>query len=113
MYNLNLRLSVFIKVYIDNYNIPITLFVDTGADVSLIKNDIFSDNQINKNRITTLSGIGQGKIRSIGTTFFDLKFKNCLIPHYFHVVHNDFPIPNTGYVTEYWVWIFLGNITVY
>ena len=84
------------KVYIDNYNIPITLLVDTGADVSLIKNDNFSDNQINTNRITTLSGIGQGKIRSIGTTFFDLKFKNCLIPHYFHVVHNDFPIPCDG-----------------
>ena len=75
MYNLNLRLSVFIKVYIDNYNIPITLLVDTGADVSLIKNDNFSDNQINRNRITTLSGTGQGKIRAIGITFFYLKFK--------------------------------------
>lgn len=83
---------------IDQTNTTLTLLVDTGADVSLIKLIHFTNDQINTNRITTLSGIGQGKIRSIGTTFFDLKFKNFLIPHTFHVVSDDFPIPCDGII---------------
>ena len=53
---------------------------------------------INTNRIRTLSGIGQGKIRSIGSIHFDLKFENYLIPHDFHVVRDDFPIPCDGII---------------
>lgn len=72
--------------------------VDTGADISLIKLAHFKVNEINTNNISTLSGIGQGKIRSIGTTHFDLRYKKYLIPHTFHVVDDDFPIPCDGII---------------
>lgn len=69
MYNFNLNLSIFIQIKIAHTNTIITLLVDTGADISLIKNNQIALEQINTKQITTLSGIGQGKIKSIGTTF--------------------------------------------
>ena len=76
MYNIHLNLSLFIKLYIEHTNTLLTLLVDTGADISLIKLAHFTHDQINTNSITTLSGIGEGKIKSIGTTHFDIRCKN-------------------------------------
>lgn len=98
MYKLNLNLSIFVNIKIEHSNDKVTLLVDTGADISLIKLAHFTQDQINTNRISTLSGIGQGKIKSIGTTHFDLRYKNFLIPHTFHVVNDDFPIPCDGII---------------
>lgn len=89
---------MFIQIKIYTTNTTLTLLVDTGADVSLVKIANFTHEQINTNTITNLSGIGPGKIKSIGTTHFDMKFKNFLIPHTFHVVHDDFKIPCDGII---------------
>ena len=50
----------------------------------------------NPNYITTLTGRGQGAIKSIGTVCLQLKFKNIFLPHTFNVVNDDFPIPCGG-----------------
>ena len=53
---------------------------------------------INTKYTTKLSGIGEGEIKTLGTLFFDLRFNNYLIPHKFHIVKNDFPIPCDGII---------------
>lgn len=96
MYNINLNLSLFVQLYINNSDTLITLLVDTGADISLIKANFIPSYWINRQETIDLIGIGKGKIRSIGTTSFRVRFKNYMIPHVFHVVQEDFPIPCDG-----------------
>lgn len=79
-----------------NSNRLLIFLVDTGADISLLKqfnNDYY---RLNTSHITTISGIGQGTIKSLGSIQLDLRVNNFIIPHEFHIVHGDFPIPCDG-----------------
>lgn len=91
-----MSLSIFVKIYDGESNNLLTLLVDTGADISLLKQTSIEYKKINKYKITTISGIGEGTIQSLGTTHLELCNKYYFIPHEFHVVHENFPIPCDG-----------------
>lgn len=70
--------------------------MDTGADISLIKANTIGTITVNKSRITTISGIGQGVISSLGCARMEIGAENYLVTHDFHVVRDNFPIPCDG-----------------
>ena len=52
---------MFVKFFHHHTSKLLTLLVDTGADISLIKIDnVSQSNHVNLKEITTLSGIGEG-----------------------------------------------------
>ena len=83
---------------INNTKHIVTLLVDTGADISVVKNNFFKPQLINNNITTTITGIGQGYLKSIRKIFLEMKFKNFLISRYFQVVQNNFRIPSDGII---------------
>lgn len=71
--------------------------IDSGADISLIKQAFAPELGINSNDITSLTGIGKGEIRTLGSLRLSMNFKsNLKIDHTIHVVGNDFPIEEDG-----------------
>lgn len=90
---------MFVKLYNNTNNKLLTLIVDTGADISLLKiSSLCQANPLNSNEIITLSGIGQGTVKSVGSILLDLRVENILITHKFHTVHDDFSIPSDGII---------------
>lgn len=96
VFNINLSLSSLIKIRINNNNKFLTLLVDTGANISLLKYNYKYN--VNKSNKTNITGIGQGTIQSIGQASIDLLFDNFIIEHDFQIVHNEFPIPCDGII---------------
>lgn len=72
------------------------LLVDTGADISVIKTGQVGNTSINLNDITSLHGIGAGITYTLGKVITELRIKNLLVKHEFHVVSDEFPIPSDG-----------------
>jgi len=70
--------------------------IDTGADISIIKenSDVFHDIQINKT--IDIRGIGEGVINSKGLVSIELQTDKYIIPYKFHLLHSDFAIPCDG-----------------
>jgi len=58
-----------------------------------------SDNfKIQDDKIINIQGIGQGVIKSQGTTLIDLQSTKYIIPHEFHLVNSNFSIPCDGII---------------
>ena len=72
--------------------------MDTGADISIIKINNNDQFQINSTDKTTLSGIGNGTITSLGSTYIELQIESLIISHKFQIVQNSFPIPCDGLI---------------
>jgi len=72
--------------------------VDTGANISLLKEnaDTFSNIQI-KNTIN-IQGIGEGIIKSKGLAPVELQTDKYIIPYNFYIVNKDFAIPCDGII---------------
>lgn len=96
MFKVNLNLSIFIKTKNHETNTVLTLLIDTGAEISLLKAKAKEYNNINFSNISNITGIGQGTIQSIGTVDLDIRIQDVLVPHEFHVVPENFPIPCDG-----------------
>jgi hypothetical protein len=67
--------------------------LDTGADISLIKNKYIDSNLININDKYVLSGITSEKTYTKGSIEQEVFTRCHAINHVFHVVEDDFPIP--------------------
>lgn len=74
----------------------LTLLVDTGADISLLKQFNKEYSQLIKSNTTIISGIGEGTTKSFGSIDLDLQIDKFLIPHDFQVVDRNFRIPCDG-----------------
>jgi len=96
IYHLNLSYRSYLETYLSINNYLNTFLVDSGADVSLIKVSALKSQKFNTNKTIQISGIGQGTLSSLGTVEIYLKIKKFLIPHQFHVVEDEFPIPFEG-----------------
>jgi len=72
--------------------------VNTGANISLLKEnaDTFSNIQI-RNTIN-IQGIGKGIIKSKGLAPVELQTDKYIIPYNFHIVNQDFAIPCYGII---------------
>lgn len=74
-----------------------TLIVDTGADISVIKENILNPNQhIYPAQKCIINGITEGKTESIGLTYTNIKIDYNKIPANFQVVDKNFPICTDG-----------------
>jgi len=76
----------------------VTLLIDTGAEISLLKCRNNNLNDLNPKNTTNISGIGQGTIQSLGTLHLEMCIANAAIPYEFHIVPNNFPIPGDGII---------------
>jgi len=74
----------------------LVFLVDTGADISIVKenSDVFHD--IQDNYIIAKKGISQDVTKSKGLTSIEIQTTKYLIPHDFHIVDSQFAIPCDG-----------------
>lgn len=82
----------------NNTNTKLTFLIDTGADISLIKNSSDNFQDIDQNTITNIFGVGEGSTTSLGLVNIELATNNYIIPHNFHIVNSNFPIPTDGII---------------
>lgn len=76
---------------------PVNLIVDTGADVSIIKENLLNEFQkIYINQKCTINGVTDGKVETIGRTSTNILINDTSIPHNFQVVTKNFPIQTDG-----------------
>lgn len=76
---------------------PVNLIVDTGADVSIIKENRLNDFQkIFIDQKCTINGVTDGKVETIGRTSGNIILNDTLIPHHFQVVTKNFPVQTDG-----------------
>lgn len=98
-------------------NVVLNLFVDSGAEIGLIKKSSLVGNiLINTMKSGCLSGISpETKVKTLGTCELKLLLKpGIIIEHTFHVVDDNFPIGNSGvlgndFLQKYNVDISYGN----
>lgn len=95
---MNLNLYSYLPCRTSLNDRRLTLLVDTGADISVLKLGQILNGQIDETTTTQLSGVGQGLTTTLGKIHTDLKIEELLIPHSFHVVEDDFPIPSDGII---------------
>lgn len=95
---MDLTLSNFVVVQTDmTGERPVTLLVDTGADISLFKRNKIDPHQIvNRSNISRIKGVTEGHTNSIGTTNTEIFVENYVFSHIFHIVDEKFPIPADG-----------------
>ena len=67
-------------------------YVDTGADVSLIKKECVINGEINREKLVTISGITPGKCVTLGSISVELSGHPCEA----QVIPDDFPIDTDG-----------------
>lgn len=78
-------------------NRKISLLIDSGADISVIKIcNINPQQQIYYSHSVNIKGVTQNLVKTLGTTRTSIFFGNNALPHEFHVVENNFPIPADG-----------------
>lgn len=75
----------------------IQLLIDLGSDLNLIKLGALKDDvMVYDNPIYQLKGITEHFVSTLGSATLEIQIRNETFPSEFHVVHNDFPIPNEG-----------------
>ena len=83
---------------------PCNLIVDTGADISIIKENTLEQLQnIYPQRNCIINVITKGSIESVGKTYTNILINNFKIPHEFQVVEKDFPISPDGILGKYFL----------
>lgn len=73
-----------------------TFLIDTGADHSLLKENVIESTNVDNNQQINIHGIGQGVEHSIEMIVTEVQTGKFIIPHNFHVVNCKFPIPCAG-----------------
>ena len=79
-------------------NSECSFIIDSGADISIFKNNKISKlQQFNPNRRFKITGITDGTTETIAETETILQFQNGLrLVHNFQIVDANFPIPTDG-----------------
>lgn len=76
---------------------PVNLIVDTGADVSIIKENLLNEFQkMYINQKCTINGVADGRIETIGRTSTNIIIDGTVLPHHFQVVAKKNPIKSDG-----------------
>lgn len=76
---------------------PNLFIVDCGSDISIVKANKIKSSQIYyPSEKCEIIGIGHGNISTIGTTYANILLNGLQIPHKFHIVEDNFPIPTDG-----------------
>lgn len=108
---MNLVAANFICVKLEMTSQHATLLIDTGADISVFKENLVSKNQIfYPQQKCTVSGITNEKIQSIGITHTNIEINGMQIPVSFQIVNNDFPIPTDGILGRDFLTLYKCNI---
>lgn len=94
---MNLQLCSFIELNISITDRPIKLLIDTGAAISVLKENVLNSIvRVNDNNIINITGIGNTNTSTIGTVDAEIYLNNVSCRHTFHVVYNNFSIPCDG-----------------
>ena len=91
-------MSSFVKLrspITDGYR---TFLIDTGADISIFKENLLKQNVEIKASNSQISGIGKGTTTTSGIVETDMIFENIYVPIDFHLVPQTFPIPCAGII---------------
>lgn len=108
---MNLIAANFIYVKLGMSLQHATLLIDTGADISVFKENLISENQIYyPQQNCTVSGITNEKIQSIGNTHTHMEINEIQIPVSFQIVENNFPIPTDGILGRDFLTLYKCNI---
>lgn len=74
-----------------------TLLVDTGADISIFKRlSVNPDQIVDFSRATSIKGITEDLTNSLGVANTNIFIQGCTLPHKFHIVDSNVPIPCDG-----------------
>lgn len=92
-------MSSFVYVQNDMSGRVNTFLVDTGATISIFKENKLKNNKfINYNSKCGISGIEANLRYTLGSTHTHLLLNNHAVEHTFHIVENNFPIPADGII---------------
>lgn len=86
----------YVNLSILHTHSPLTFLIDTGAEISLCKEDNMEYYEKNEDDYCNLTGISTDVIKSVGSTWVKMEFGNEVIEHKIQVVKNDFPIKTDG-----------------
>lgn len=91
--------SSCISLNLDICNSDNKFLVDSGAEVSLLKENCLKTGVQVTKETCYLKGISEEKIQTLGICEAFIAFKdNEIISHKFYIVNKDFPIPDSGLV---------------
>lgn len=86
---MNLRLNINTSIN--------TLLIDTGADISILKESCIPEGLIINNSVRhKIKGVTEGLTFTLGIVEADILIQNYRLNHVFHIVSDDFPIPGHG-----------------
>lgn len=75
-----------------------TFLIDTGADISLCKEDVLHNYSKDQDDYCCLTGISKEKIRSMGSTILKFSLGEAILRHKIQLVKHDFPIYTDGII---------------
>lgn len=101
IFTINAKLSNFIRVYTNICDHKINLFVDTGSDINLLKENILPKNyksyrNFNPQDNCRISGITKGFVHTIGSVILTLIVRDKQFSGKFFIVDKNFPINTEG-----------------
>jgi len=84
----------------------LVLLLDTGAEISILKENSDNFQNIQDNHIINIQGIIQEVTKSKGLTSIEIQTSKYIIPHDFHIVNMQLAIPCDGilgidFITRY------------
>lgn len=94
--NISSSLKNYVKLEIQGANRVLTFLIDTGADVSLCKEDTVLNYDEDPDDYCLLTGISEHKIKSLGSTIAKIHVGETVINHKIQLVNSDFPINTDG-----------------
>lgn len=90
-------MQTFVNVDTNISSKQLTFLVDTGADISIVKqNNLLPSTLFSTNTQVNISGVTSGVAKSIGVTNAELSFETGTINQNLHIVDESFPIPTDG-----------------
>ena len=98
--NVNLKLSNFVFVETSLNESANTFLLDTGSDISIIKQKFIKNLNTDDTLTYKLKGIGEGTKSTLGFVETNILLNNFTLNHKFQVVDNDFPIPCDGIIGD-------------
>lgn len=99
VYHIDPILENYVCVHTDVNHRKLIFLVDSGSDISLIKEDsLFYLKDIDRHDIIKIQGISEDYIEALGSLQVDLSFSNLVCDQKFILVDSDFPIPHDGII---------------
>lgn len=92
IYTLNLNYVTYVKFKFGHSPLPKTFFLDSGAEISIIK----VNDKIDTENSIYVKGITNNKIKSQGTLNTEIFIENYTFKTKLHVVNDNFSIPTDG-----------------